>query len=173
MKTLELEEAFDERFNEYRGLFQAGAYFGAVSKLAELENCLPLLRKGSQARWRNQINKEPLSEEVLRALEAEIETATQNIRRILSFGTKWNHDELLLVWTIRIQIEMLSRFLTRRQQLSPLCFPSDDVDEAMLEVAKSKTNKRDLQIAINLIKRNWGLPISSRWLDGSFEQHGA
>ena len=167
MKNPELEEAFNQSFLEYSYLMQGGAYFGAVSKLAEMENCLPLLSKGLQAKWREQISKEILSEDVIRELKVEIEKAVEKIKRILSFGTKWQYEELLLVWTIRIQIEMLLRFLSERHWLTERNFSLEDIDEAMLEVAKSKINKQNLQIATNLMKKNWGLPINSRWLENA------
>jgi hypothetical protein len=165
MKSSELEEVFVERLLEYSYLMQGGAYFGAVSRLAEIENCLPLLSKGLQAKWKERISKEVLSEDVLHELKIEIEKAIKKIKRILAFGTKWQYEELLLVWTIRIQIEMLLCFLSERHQLTECNFSLEDVDEAMIEVAKSKINKQNLQIATNLMKKNWGLPINSQWLE--------
>ncbi len=165
MKNQDLEKAFDESFLWYSNLMQGGAYFGALSKLAEMENCLPQLSKGLQAKWREQINKEVLSEDAIRELKVEIEKAIEKIRRILSFGTKWEPEELLLVWTIRIQIEMLLHFLNERHEITEHNSSLEEIDEAMLQVAKSKINKQGVQSATALIKRNWGLPISSRWLD--------
>ncbi len=165
MKNQDLEETFNEYFLDYTEFIQGGSYFTAVSKLAEIENCLPQLNKGLQAKWKDRISKEVLSEDVIRALKIEIEVAIQEIRRILSFGTKWQFEELIVVWTRRIQIEMILHFLSERHQLTERDFSLEDVDEAMLEVAKSKINKQNLQIATNLMKKNWGLPINSRWLE--------
>ena len=168
MKNENLEEAFNDGFLRYSNLIQLGdASFGAVSELATLEHCLPQLSRELQAKWRERISKEVLSEDVIRELKVETEKAIEKIRRILSIGTRWDPDELLLVWTYRIQIEMVVRFLSERRQLTEHDFFLEDVDEDMLRVAKSKTNKQGVQRAIGLIKRNWGLPISSRWLDSA------
>lgn len=173
MKSRKLEDAFREWHFLYGEYARAGEYFAAVSHLAEMENCLPLLSRRSQAEWRARIDNEPLPADVVNALAAQMDGEIQRIRRILAFGTVWNHDELLTVCTTRIQIELLLDFLNKRGQLAGPEFTPDDVDEDMTRIARSKENRQALGIAVNLIRKNWGLPITSRWLDALCEQRGA
>jgi hypothetical protein len=82
----------------------------------------------------------------------------QIIRRILSIGTKWNDDEILLVLQKRIEIDLLLLFLDEccSRQLS---IPLEDVDEAILHLANSRENKRDFKLVVNQMKKTGGCQL--------------
>jgi hypothetical protein len=158
-----MEKELNHRFSFYKDLLQAGEYHSALTYLAAISHCVPKLDTAAQSKWVDFLRKEHPSEDAIRAAGIGIEKAAQIIRRILSIGTKWNDDEILLVLQKRIEIDLLLHFLNEccSRQLS---IPLDDVDEAILHLANSKENKRDFKLVVNQIKKNWGLPIESKWL---------
>lgn len=165
MKYIDLEREFDRRFQWYQDNREAGAYYPAILTLGELENCLEALPKRAQAKWKKLINEESLTKEIVREVEHGVEEAIERIQRIISVGTRWCFEELTLVLGRKIEIEIVLLFLHKRQYFTDHCFLLDDLDAAIMKIAKSKVNERDFRMAVTLNRRNWGLPISSRWLD--------
>jgi len=163
MKNTNLNESFNERLQLYEHLWQEGAPYSAVKRLAEIFYCLPQLDEAGRAKWMDQLWKEALPDNVVQVVVAGIEKDAQRIRRILSVGSKWNDDELLLVLQLKIEIEMLLAFLKRRYSHIPSS-SFDDIDEDLTRIARSKENKRDFERAVSLMVKNWGLPIDIKWL---------
>lgn len=167
MTRQELERAFEEKFHAYERFMAGGSPFSAILFLGEIENCLPLLEGPSRAKWVELVGRVSLSEDIVRQVRGELESTVETVRGILSYGSRWDYTELLLVLTHRIEIELVSEFLRRRDQLQPDEPAMDDIDEAMLQIATSKANKTHHQLAVSLARRNWGLPIVSQWLIGA------
>jgi hypothetical protein len=93
---------------------------------------------------------------------AEAIAILRRIMHILSIGTKFDEDELLLVLTLRIQIELVAEVLTI------FCIDAEEialrrVDEELREIAKSKENRRAFASAFGLLKKNCGIPVENQW----------
>jgi hypothetical protein len=164
MKRVDLEQEFENRFQWNRDNRPAGAYYPAVVALAELENCLEALPKKAQAKWKKRINEEPLTEEIVREVERGLRIVIERTQRVVSVGERWCFEELALALGWKIEIEMVLLFLQKRQYLTEHDFPLDELDEAIKGIAKSKGNQRDFRMAVSLLRKNWGLPIRSKWL---------
>lgn len=158
-----VEKRLDENLREYKHLSQAREYYGAVIRLAEIFACLPKLDKELNLIWMNILRNEQLPDEVIQAVEAGIEKNAQRIRRILSIGSEWNDDEILLVILTRIDIEMLLSFL-KENYSREINIPLDDIDSKIEWLSKSKQNERAYKMAIAQMRKNWDLPIDSKWL---------
>jgi hypothetical protein len=161
--NLNLEEQIEEFFQCYKILLQEGAYYRAVKRLAEIANCLPKLHKTPQMLWKDRLRKEPLPEDVTQIVKTEIEKDIQQVKRILSFGTKWTVEEIVLVLSNRIDVDLVSFFLKEYCFLN-LTIELEDVDEAIIRVAKSKENNYNFRVAVSVLKKNWGFPIDNQWL---------
>jgi len=162
-----LEETFIERFREYEYLWQAGEYFGAVKRLAELSHCLSGLNGQERNDWSERIKffASSMPKETITVLENGLVRDAESIRRILSIGSRWNEDEILAVLGMRIEIDLMLSFLHEHcshNVTTPL--PLEYIDERLVELAKSKEHKRHFRWAIGMMKKNWGLPIDSEWL---------
>jgi hypothetical protein len=165
---VQLEEELQESFRFYKKLLGAGVYYNALTYLAEIFHCLPALDDASDRRWTNTLRSEKLSAETLNAAIAGIEKDAQIIRRILSVGAVWNDDEILLVLTKRVQIDLLLVFLTEFCSYDRTV-NIGDIDERINSISQTKENKHTFEEARNLMKKNWGLPIKSKWLSTEFE----
>ena len=162
-----LEETFIERFREYEYLWPAGEYYGAAKRLAELSHCLSGLSDDARNDWSERIKffASPMPEGAITVLENGLVGDAERIRRILSIGSRWNEDEVLLVLGMRIEIDLMLSFLSEYcsyNVTAPL--PIEYIDERLVELAKSKEHKRHFRWAIDMMKKNWGLPIDSKWL---------
>ena len=165
---IQLQAELQERFRFSNELLQAGEYHSALNYLAEIFHCLSALDEESQRQWTASLMSEKLSPEMLNAGVEGIEQEAQIIRRILSVGTVWNGEEILLVLTKRIQIDLLLDFLTEFCSYDRTV-SIDDIDERLNSIAQSKENKHSFEESRNLMKENWGLPINSKWLSTEFE----
>jgi hypothetical protein len=159
----QIEEKLQESFRFANELFKAGAYHSALNSLAEIFHCLPILDSSTRRRWENRLRSQKLSVETLNAGFVGIEEEVRIIRRILSIGTVWNGDEILLVLMKRIEIDLLLTFLTEFCSYHE-AVSLDYIDERIKSIAETKENKHTFEEAKGLMRKNWGLPINSKWL---------
>jgi hypothetical protein len=167
MSNRVLEETFTGRFREYEYLWQAGEYYGAAKRLAELSHCVSGLNADARNDWSERIKffASSMLKERSWALEDGLVGDAERIRRILSIGSRWNGEEILLVLGMRIEIDLMLSFLRehRPHHASPP-LPLEYIDERLIELGKSKEHGPHFRWAIEMMKKNWGLPIDSRWL---------
>ncbi|MGH9874725.1 MAG: hypothetical protein ACRD9S_19905 [Pyrinomonadaceae bacterium] len=158
-----LAKELDERFRRYKELAAKGTWKSAVIALAEIFHCASKLPKAQGAEWVARVSDEQLSDDAMEQAEAGIKEKIQRLRRILSIGNRWTGEEILLVVQTRIEIELLTTYLSEKCPTKPS--PSlDDIDEDIVALSKSKEHQYDFKWAVGMMKKNWGLPIDSRWL---------
>ena len=158
------ETVFDDRFKEYIELKEANEYYGAISILAQMLKSLPILSKSKQSEWARRLNSEPISEEIIEAVLVGINRDVNRLKRILSVGSRFNDDEIVLVLTLRYQIEVIMSFLFENCSLKT-DISLDDIDSVIQSMARSNENKRAFGEAINQIKRNSRLPFDNKLLN--------
>ena len=158
-----INRILEERFTEYKVLLKAKECYGAILRLAEIFNCLSQIEEPFYSKWTERLQSEQLQDEVIQTALVGLERNAERIRRVLSVGDVWNEDEILLILTKRIQIEMLLQFLKEIYSHSMEVF-LDDIDRKVEEISASKQNGRTYKLVVAQLKRNWGLPIDSKWL---------
>lgn len=163
----DLLQNLSERFLEYQYLRQEGAYHAALKRMVEIYHCLPQLDKAARRKWTEQIQRETLPDEFIVALKVGIEEDAERIRKILAYGTIWNADEVLLVLTMRIEIDLALSFLNEYCS-QKVTVTTSDIDEQIVDISKTKENRHAFEVATNLMNKNWGLPIQSKWLSRDF-----
>jgi len=163
----DLEKSLEERFGEYIRLIKIGAHFEAIANLVEIHHCLSVMDVKSKSKWGEKLKQAQPHEEVLRVAESDVDHEIKYIEKVLSVGTIWNDDEILHVLTQRILVDMFldyyRDFIGRDISISV-----SKADELIVSVARTKENRRAYEISIRLMKKNWGLPIRSKWLDDKF-----
>lgn len=143
---------------------QVGDPHAAATRLAEIVHCLPMLRKASRQKWTERLQIETLPDDFIQAIKVGLENDVQRIRRVLSIGTTWNGEEILLVLTLRIQVDLGVAFLNDWCSVE-VKTNTADIDECIVRLSKTREHKRHFAESIGLMKKNWGLPINSRWFD--------
>jgi len=86
---------------------------------------------------------------ILKGIRNEVERA----KWIMNIGNKWNDDEILLIMSIRIDVEMLKEYF----EFSNIDFPNFDlksIDEDLESLKDSKLNKKDYYRALSLMDKN-------------------
>lgn len=74
-------------------------------------------------------------------------------KHIVSIGDTWNDDEILLLMSIRTNLELLKNYF----EFSNLEFPNLDLtalDESLAALRDSKLNKKDYYFALSLMDKN-------------------
>jgi hypothetical protein len=132
--------ALEKLLPEYKHLSSSGAAFSAVVKLGTV---------------------------LAMADEEELHDATAAVRdhvtaAVLSIGTKFSWDELVLVLTMRIELELASSVMALFG-IDTTAFDLGTLDAELREVGSLKENRVRFASALATIRRNWGVPILDRW----------
>ena len=169
MREDQLDEALTERWGEHQRLLEGGAFYSAMVRLGEIENCLrttspsnPLVQK-----WHPTVMGVQLTEELLLTVHTQAREQVDRLARMLDIGSTFTYEELVLAVTIRTELDLLLGFLRSRSIQPELDLRRLDSD--ILEVMSSTRNASAFQSARSAARRNWGLPIRSSWLEGVAE----
>lgn len=111
-----LSHALEERWADYRRFHQGGARFTAFVKLAEIAHCSSnaTLPPWLAQKWRATIQNVPITDEGVRSVRTAVAEEIKRLQRIVGVGTRFIYEEMLLLITTRIELELLSAFLGAR-----------------------------------------------------------
>ena len=159
----DLETTFDERFKEYAYLWQVGEYYGAAKRLAELSHCLPNLdNEKTRKKWQDQIQSigAVIPNEIVIALEDGVGKDAERISRILSVGTRWEIEEILLILGVRIEIDLMLAFLKEHcSHTVTITLYLEYIDTEIERLAQSKEHGGLVGGSISMMKKIRGLPL--------------
>lgn len=166
MNTKEFEREFEKRWWEYERLRDVGETYAALLRISELENCLEKVfsREGMYRDWRAAIRETHLSAREIARVRAGAKATANRLWKIVSTGTDFVYEELVLLLTLRVQLELVLEFLARR---NITCIASDRVaptDEEISAIASSRRHRAAFSDAQIAVARHWGLPLRARWL---------
>jgi hypothetical protein len=160
-----LDQALTRRWAEHRRFLAEGAAYSAAVRLAEMDNCVR--NAGSHdadvEKWRRLIHQAVLSAEQLAMINSEARRRIERLQRMLGAGSQFGYEELLLAVTDRTELDLLCNYL-RAVGMVPN-FDAGELDDDLIAIASSRQNSGAFQSAQAAARRNWGLPIRSRWLD--------
>lgn len=151
-------------FCEYDERVAVGAHLAAVVKLGEILRLHQNNHQGGSVQiheLERQI-RACVQPEVLQKAEVEAADAWIRAMRILSVGAEFTWEELVLVLTLRIELELVSMVMAlfgmeaKARDLSA-------IDFELREVARSSANRRSFSSALQTIRKNWGIPIDDPW----------
>ena len=76
----------------------------------------------------------------------------EKIINVISFGTRWDEDELLLVFTYYIKLKLLTEYFAVYEIDIIIDFEKIDI---LLNKIDKRKNKLTITIVRNLLKKNW------------------
>lgn len=155
-----------ELLREFDSLWQKSQWYAALHRVASLYNCS---------------NDEHCAElirvlDTVQSMDAEVTDAAiiqgftrdvERVNRIVSIGDRYDDDEILLVLTIRIQLDLLMALFRDRAHRLVYLLPLDlltDTDELLMGLLTRPEMRNRVRILCRQIQRNWGCPITSFWL---------
>ena len=156
------DNALEERLHLYQDHLEEGAWYSAAVALAEIFHASAKLPAGQRAAWRSRVNGE-LTEQLLQEVRKGQEESIQRIRRILSVGSEWTGEEVLLLMQMRINVKLLSDFIGQGIDVEALVH-LDDIDEHLSTLAKSKHHAEHFRWALQRINNNTPYDVESVWL---------
>jgi len=159
------ENLLQNRWTEYRRLLEVRASYAALVRLAEMDNVLS--QEGTtwpiSLKWVSIVQKETIPDEMYKKTLAEAEQNVSRLKRMLSVGTNFTYEELVLAITLRVELQLLAEFLLKRR--GEIEFAPDLADEDLREVSGYSQNVSTFRAAKATAKRNWGIPIQSSWFE--------
>lgn len=160
-----MDQALTELWAEYRNLCSAGAHHSAMVALGELEN---LLRHGKIPRpldqkWRAKLDQEHIPTERLSLAATETKVDIARLRHVMSIGDEFIYEETMLLITLRVGVQLAMEFFASRGFDPEVDI--HDVDDDLRRIARSGRNFNAYESARRKARKNWGLPIVSKWLD--------
>ena len=163
MTYSELHAALEKHFRLYREHVLEKSWYSAAVCLAEIFNGCASLPIAQRASWNARIENENLSEEILCEVRAGLDQNIQRMQRILSIGSEWTGEEVLLLVLMRTNIELLSAFLGGQVAVESMVHLKA-IDEQLLSLSKSTAHRPHFTWAVSRIKRNSGFPIETNFL---------
>ena len=109
------------------------------------------------------LDAEHLTDAVLRQVIADFKKNFKRIKTILSVGEIWNEDEILLILTLRIGLELISDFLDAQGHFQ-VKVSFKEIDAMIEEATDAVQNRHNYDLAVQLVRQNCGLPIRNKWL---------
>ena len=159
------ENLLQNRWTEYERLLEVRASYAALIRLAEIDNVLsqegvpwPISHK-----WALIVQKETIPDAMYRKALAEAEQHVSRLKRMLSVGTNFTYEEMVLAITLRVELQLLAELLLKRR--GAIEFAPDLADEDLQEVSGYSQNVSAFRSAKAAAKRNWGIPIRSSWFE--------
>lgn len=162
--SFDLEKKLDEKFEEYRCFLRGEGIYRAMVILGEIYNCIPKLDRIKQIKWTKRIHNVRLNEHQLQSIIIKAKGEIREIERLLSIFNVWIVEEIVLILTLKIQVDLVIAVLNemgyREADINLYA-----IDEKILQISKAEASKRPFAESVNLINKNWGMPLTNRWLD--------
>jgi hypothetical protein len=154
------EVKLSEFLSEAVRLRDAGARYSSVARLGAILNVVSRLEGPVSERWMRELHAHasPDQDTIFDAMERN----KSRLLRILSIGGVWNEDEIALMLTIRIELDLVHSVVSLWGKQAPLDL--SDADVALTRARCSAGNVNRFRSVEESVQRNWGLPIASRWL---------
>jgi hypothetical protein len=143
---------------EYQRLSASGDALSAVAKLGEV---LAVADKEESHRARVAVRSHVTADLVEHAA-AEAVRVRGHALHVLSIGSEFVWDELVLLLTMRMQLELASLVMDSFG-IDTSAFDLATVDVELREVASSKQNRARFVSALATIRRNWDIQIEDKW----------
>ena len=156
------EIALEKHFRWYQELLLEGALYSAAVALVEIFYGSAGLPGKQRAAWQSRIKKE-LTEKLLQAVRIGREQDIQRIRRILSVGSEWTGEEILLLMLKRINIELFFDFLGSDAAV-PSLVHLKQIDDQLSTLAKSKNHSRHFRWSLMRMKETAVFDVEPIWL---------
>lgn len=158
----QLEDALENRLAEYKSLLRQGAHASAFTRLAEVLNVVEHSELPNRVRYGLIGRVEEAAKSIGReSVQSGFEADLARIRKICSVGSRFNEDEVLLLLTIRVQLQLAGE-LYAHLGWSTEGLADPEIDSAMQDIMRS--NEKSTQKALGLARKNWGLPLVTDWL---------
>lgn len=159
-----IESVLEELGTAYRRLKGRGAAGSALIKLGEIHNILRYTEVSDHVaqKWRQFARETPISDEMRDEAVADATKMLSQLKRILSTGTRFEPEELILVITLRLELEILHEFLVERGVAAD--FAPDSADEEIVRVAPHPESAATFRASVSTTKRNWGVSRRSKWI---------
>jgi hypothetical protein len=156
------EIALEKHFRSYQELLLERAWYSAAVSLAEIFHASAMLPAKQRAAWGSRIKGE-LTQQFLQEVRIRLEQDIQRIRRILSVGSEWTGEEILLLMQMRINIELLFDFLGSAAAVESLVHLKQ-IDDQLSTLAKSKNHTDHFRWALQRMKKTAVFDIERVWL---------
>lgn len=154
--------ALEKHFRTYQELLLEKAWYSGAVCLAEIFQASARLSAEQRAVWQSRI-KEEMTEQFFLEVRIGLEQNIQRIRRILSVGSEWTGEEILLLMQMRINIELLFDFLGSAAAVESLVHLKQ-IDDQLSTLAKSKNHTDHFRWALHRMKKTAVFDIERVWI---------
>src|SRR5262245_58262833 len=113
---MDLAGAIEERWADYMRLDREGAVYSACVRLGEIANCLRFAQLSPElvSKWSDVLKHVAIPPVTIQCISDEVARTVQRLNRMLGGGSSVTYEEMLLIITIRVELEMLLAFLAER-----------------------------------------------------------
>jgi len=159
-----MEKALRDVWASYERFRSKGEAYSAITQLAGLENVVffGTLEVSVRDRWRSRVVNEKLSPAEMEVALTSAKVTVERLKRILGVGGRFEYEELMLLLTLRIEVDLVNELLVRRTGVAAA--ETVTIDEDLVDLMQSTNHSSAFANAQAAARRNWGIPIATRWL---------
>ena len=159
-----LDEQLTRKLQECKVMVASGVAFSAIARLGEVLALSEIAyephdeRRGICAHEITAL----MTPELLDSATREALEVWRKVMRILSIGSTYNSDEVLLLVTLRAQLEYaVPAFRLAGIDVTPLDLGA--VDAELRSLGRSRQHRSSFVSALQAVQKNWSVQIQDRW----------
>ena len=152
-----LEQAYNE-YKKYKHLKEFGSAFEVLGQIQNVANNYYLDNRDKYY-WTNIVDAEYKAFANLTPVYGYLSDRVDLIKQVVSVGTVFNGDEIILLLTASIEIEMISSLLAN---FNHECVDVKIVNELIEEIIE--VNEKDFRNSVIAIRKNSVLPVINYWI---------
>ena len=165
MDELTLQKRLNEKFDEYVFFKNSREPYANLKLLGDVYNCALTLDKSKKFQWLERLRKEEqLSDSQIQIVLAGLENTVGVVEHLLSCFEVWIFEELVLLLTERIEVDLVKAVLEEIWHLETN-IDLKEIDEKILEISMAKASKTPFKSAVNSIRKYSEMSITNRWLN--------
>ena len=149
---------------EYRSLREAGEHYGALLRLAQVKFYSERLSPSDKASVGDSLGLVQIEERECRDAAAKAAAEAKRLLRLLETSGTLVMEEVYLVVTLRIDLGLMSEFLSQRCGIAPQ-LPIRHIDDEILEARRHPKIEALFASVVRSIHKNSGLVLRGSSVD--------
>ena len=154
-----VSDCWERLYAEFLHLVDESTGFRAAVKLGEIWNCLQdsMSSQAAKERWRSRIDEARSSIEKQECIQSELDERVHKLHRIVSAGTKFVYEEIVVIISERIQIDLVLGLPSIGLKVNHSML--ERIDDDITTLSSALVNQSAYSAAKKSVRKNWGNPI--------------
>ena len=152
----------ENHFRLYQRHLREEAWYSAAVALAEIFQATASLPAEQRTEWQSRLNEE-LTDTFVQEVRIGQDQTIKRIHRVLSVGSEWTGEEILLVMLYRIDVEIIFDFLGSAAAVESMVHLKH-IDDQLSTLEKSKNHAPSFRWSLQRMKKVAVFDVERVWV---------